>query len=486
MRLNILGKNTIIYSVGTIGLRLSAFLLIPIYTRTLSIEEYGLLVTLLITIQILISLMGLGNRRSFIRFAKEYERMGCLGQLLGSSLIINLIGGLVVSLLSFFLLKPVFQIILHVEKIRYYILLICGVAIFQSLFLNIVNYYRANNDGLKFMLSNLLASFVLILTTILFINLFEVKIFGILVAQIFTYGFLGMFLLIIIIPKTGLGISFNSVYQLLVFGLPLIFSMTADLALDTSAIYFLGFFTNLKTVAIYSLAYKFAQIGGMVLILPFQLAFEPFVFANINRREINIIISRLLTYLCFTYSLVAFGIIFFSRELLKIIAPPEYFSAYLLIFFLLPGIGFKGIHYIGQALLHIRKKTYITGSIAVLFTLFGLIFNFLMIKKFGVVGAIVNLNLILIGSALTIISLGLKNFPIPIEKKRLFMIGLVYLFLNMLVYFLNQSPSYIYYTVIPIFIIILLRWLFYIDFFGKDEKTVIFKIFQKIFSLASI
>ena len=86
MSLQLLGKNTTIYAVGTIILRAGAFLLIPIYTNYLSIEEYGILASLFITIEVLVILMNSGMKNSFIRFFKESENENKTGQLIGTSL----------------------------------------------------------------------------------------------------------------------------------------------------------------------------------------------------------------------------------------------------------------------------------------------------------------------------------------------------------------------------------------------------------------
>jgi len=480
VHLKVFGRNAVIYSIGTISLRTSSFLLLPLYTHTLSMEEYGLLATLLMTIQILVPLMGLGTRRSFIRFAAEYEREDRLGSLFGSTILLNLTGGIVITLLSLYFFKPIFRNVLHLDQVTRYVFLTCGVAFTQSLFINIINYYRAKNDGLKFMISSISAALFLIFVTSLLLLVFKMGIIGVLLAQIMTYGILGIFISPFIFYRTGIGCSTRVLGQILIFGFPLIFAMSADLVLDTSAVYFLGYFTNLETVALYSIGYKLAQIAGMVLILPFQLAFEPFVFANLGKPEIKIIISKLLSYLLLTFAFVALGIVFVSRKLLVIIAPPEYAQSYFIIFLLLPGIAFKGIHYVGQSLLHIKNKSYITGMNAVIFTILSFILNYLFIQIWGLYGAILVFNFTLIGSAMVLMTIGMKSFPIPLEKKRLLVIGIMSIFLLSLVFLLKSSQFYIYYSVIPLVTLLVIIFLFFTGFFNNDEKNFIMGFIQRI------
>ena len=73
MSLKNLTKSTLIYSVGTIIIRVSAFVLIPFYTHSLSVSDYGLLSALLLTSQIIIPIVDFGVVSSLMRFMKEFD-----------------------------------------------------------------------------------------------------------------------------------------------------------------------------------------------------------------------------------------------------------------------------------------------------------------------------------------------------------------------------------------------------------------------------
>ena len=87
-----LGKNIGIYSIGNAALRSVSFLLIPIYTRYLSLDNYGLLDICIVTIQILIIFTGLGMPQSLIRFYTESKTKGETGTIYSTSLFLNVMG----------------------------------------------------------------------------------------------------------------------------------------------------------------------------------------------------------------------------------------------------------------------------------------------------------------------------------------------------------------------------------------------------------
>ena len=97
MNLRGFGRNAVIYAIGNIGLRAASFLIIPLYTHALTVEEFGLLVTLLTTMQFMIILMGLGSGMALLRFQNQYEGTSEEAELMGSAICINLAGGMAVT-----------------------------------------------------------------------------------------------------------------------------------------------------------------------------------------------------------------------------------------------------------------------------------------------------------------------------------------------------------------------------------------------------
>ena len=243
MNLKLFGKNTIIYGIGNIGLRASAFLLIPLYTHTLSVREYGLLATLLLTVQLMIILMSVGMRTSFLRFSKEYEATYLMGELLGSSLLINVIAGIIIAGATLILVEPFFCAILHVDHVTEYLALMCCAALFQTLSLHLMSYYQVSNDALKFILVGVSGAFLLLITNLVLLLICQLGLRGALIASSVTYSAVLLFLSFdVLLKKTGIGISFTTILKLLRFGFPLIFSMLGQVIMGASGIYFLSYY----------------------------------------------------------------------------------------------------------------------------------------------------------------------------------------------------------------------------------------------------
>ena len=473
-------KNTVIYSIGSIGLRFSAFLLLPLYTKYLTVENFGFLQTLLLTIQIMITIIDVGVRSSIVRFLEEYKSHNKIGILLGSSLFINFLSSFVVTLFSYLILVPFFNGIVDSENISKLILLVSLTAIFQTLSLNIMAYYRAQNESLKYMFVSISAAVLLIITTIIFLVYLQMEIEGVLISQIITYFLVWFLASIINFAKHGFAISKAAIKQIFSFGFPLIFAMSGDLITSTTAIYFLTFFHGLTEVAIYSLGFKLAQIATMIIIGPFQMAYEPYIYSQQDNPKLKTIIAQLTTYLLLSFGLISFLLVYILRDLMNILFTSNYSSSYYIVFFILPGIGLIGMQYIAQSMLHLKNKTNITGITIATVTILSIILNYFFIQYWSIPGLIISYNLVMALTTFVLLKYGLKEFPVKFEIKRLIIGIIIFLFLITLICLLHNSSNYIFYSLPIIIFFICIYALFHYKYFNTNEIKFINEYISKM------
>ncbi len=482
MSLKLFGKNTVVYAIGNVGIRAVSFILIPIYTHSLSIRDYGLLATLLLTIEFMLIGMNCGMRPALVRFTKEYEKTNRLAFLLGTSCMMNVAGGLVITGISLTFLIPVFRRVLHSDDVYFLIGMVCCISLMQSLCIHLIDYYRAQNKSIKYMIAGLVTAGVILISSYIFLYILRMGIRGALFAKLTTYALILLLISSNVLSGTGFKISFRLIPSLMKFGFPLIFSMSSELVIVGAGIYILSLFSGLETVAIYSLGQKLAMVLAMVLILPFQLSFQPFIFANLNSPQIKKQVSQLLTYLVLAISGVSFCILVGSRFILPYIGT-EYTSAYKVILLLLPGIAFIGIYYFAETLLTAVKKTSIIGLTMTICTICSVILNYILIKSINQYGAIIVTNATFTIAGLSLFIIGWKKFPIPFELKRLGMaIGLflAVILLNVALLRVNNSN---YYLISTISVCAMGCILHFSSFYNEQEKMLLRKVVKKVMTI---
>jgi len=470
MSLKSISKNTAIYSLGTVALRFTTFLLIPLYTHHLTKVEFGLLQTLLFTIQIIITVNDVGMRSALMRFFAEYEINNKLKDLLGSSFTLNIFMGLIFIIVAFLLPDSFISSFFKIDHIPNLLLFTVFVGVSQTLSLNILSYFRAKDQGLIYMIISLITSLMLIFTTYLLLVVYDYGILGVLWAQSLTFLLMWLAVLLWIFFKHGLVVKKVIVKKLLRFGFPLIFAMSGDIIINTSGNYLLGHFHDLELVAIFSLAYKISTISIMILIGPFQMAYEPYIFRNKNSIDLSRIISRICIYIMFSFVILSFGILFIFRDLINVFGDPQYSEAYILIFLLMPGLGFTAFSYIGQSLLHINNKTKTTGIITIYSIILGFIVMYFLVQYYGIYGLIISLNFYLIFSSMVLFIFGKKEITIKLDLIRLVLIFIWGVVLFSGVYLFSFLSDYLYYSLTPLLFVSSVVILVYSNFFSDEEK----------------
>jgi len=417
MNLKSFGKNTIIYGFGNLAIRFTGFLLIPLYTRCLSISDFGLLATLLVTVQVMIIFMSMQMQPAFVRFYREFESKGLIGQLLGSSILVNLAGCVVLTGFSLTILPGVFRDLIHGGSVLPYLALSCWVAASQSLCIHVMYYYRARNEALEYTLFAVLSAVLVVFLTVLFLVIFHLGVKGILTAQAVSFGIVAMIISSKLFQRLKPTVSFSVVRQLFGFSTPLIFSGSAWFIMNASDRYFLAHFMGLEVVGIYSLGYKLASILLLLVVHPFQMAYGPFIFASLGASDIKDTLARLFRYLVSALLLVALGIALGGSFLVRLIAPPDYGEAYLVSLCILPVGAMIGIYYWAGALIHIVKKTHILGVTMTLGAGLNLMLNYLLIPHFGWLGAALATNLSVFLAAAGVFVIGMQLFPVPLRRQ---------------------------------------------------------------------
>jgi O-antigen/teichoic acid export membrane protein len=480
MTLKLFARDATIYAVGNIGLRAAALLLTPVYTYCLTVSEYGLWATLQTTIQIMLILFTMGMRETLLRFTKEYEEDNRLGFLIGTTTLVIVCGALGVSVVVLLLLLPVLQHVLHSDDARNLILLTCAAALMQSLSIHLMSYYRAGRQAIKFMITGLAGAVLLFATTFVAVYGLKLGVHGVLWAYIATYALVFTFVAADVFSRTGFGVSLSIIPRLLQFGAPLIVSAVGQFTMGGASVYLLSYFAGLEVVAIYSLSYKLASILPIVVALPFQLAFQPLVFSNLNNPDIRPKTGRLLTYLVLASTCMSFILVVGTHALLPFIAPPAYAAAFVVALFLVPAQAFSGIHGFGETLLGAVNKTHIAAFFNTGGAVVCILLNLMLVPLLGWYGAAIATGLSLIVVDTTEAAIGIKEFKIrgEIEGRRLFILGAVFVAFLGLSFALCKMPDLVFYSGEIAFCLASLAVLCAFPFFHGYEKAAVRQMAQ--------
>ncbi len=468
-----LGKNTAIYAIGNICLKAAAFLLIPLYTHSLSLADYGLLATLLITIQSMLIVMNLGMRTSLMRFTQEYTDNGQIGVLLGTTMLVNILGGVCVITVAVLFLLPFFRAVLHTNEVSVLVILACIAALAQSMSLHIMSYYRALHRAVRFMAVGFSSAILLIITSYIALRVCSLGIIGALGAYILTHMIITGYLSLDVLIRNHVRISLPTIPRLFRFGFPLVLSMAGGTILVESGIYFLSYYHKLETVAIYSLGFKLSQLLAIAFILPFQLAFQPFMFSSPKSAHLGVQLSVLFKSYIFSITIMSFLIILGAHIILPYIAPPEYAQSFDVLLYLLPLTVSIGIHYFSETLLSAVNKTHIIGITMGVCAIICLFLNYMLIPSLNLHGAAFVSNVCFFSAAFIVLLIGVRAFSVYLEWSSLSVILALFVAFLFLAFLLNRVGNLAFYAgwfaMFSSSAVLLYRG----PFFNKQERVLI-------------
>jgi O-antigen/teichoic acid export membrane protein len=434
-------REAAIYAFGNVGLRLASLLLTPVYTYSFSVGDYGLWATLQITIQALLIAIGMGMRETSMRFTKQHEDDSTVGALLGTTTVLVLAGGIVVTGAICLFMQPLFSGILHRQDVLELLGLTCLAALAQALAIQLMSYYRATGRPARYMSVGLFGAVLLLATTLPAVALLDLGIRGALWAYILTYALVSAAVALDILPATGFRIAPSLAPRLLSFGLPMVVSAIGQFALGATSVYLLSYFAGLESVAVYSLGLRFSLLMSVGVSLPFQLAFQPYLYGNLDNPKVKCEAGRLLTYLMLGTTFTASGLLVLAYLILPLVAPPAYSDAFPVLLLLLPGQALLGAHYFGETLIGAVRKTHLLGAINAFCALLGLALGVVLIPRLGWLGAILATSAAGFLSSGTVLGVGLRAFRLgrEIERLRLCVVGLLFVAQLVLAFWLSRE-----------------------------------------------
>ncbi|MGR2894966.1 oligosaccharide flippase family protein [Vibrio vulnificus] len=378
-RYKLLIKNTLIFTLSTLGNKAVALILIPIYSHSLSLAEFGevdiALTVIMLLMPVITASLYEAVQKYCILIPESRERI--LSSALLSFVTISAFLGIIVGVIYLFVWTDSKVILL------YWILLATS---FYEFF---ARFAKGTSNEVKFALANIALSLALLCLNLVFVYKQGMGVNGVLLSQALAYT-LSMLLLCMWLKLWKLihpsSFEFQLLQKMLKLSAPLILNAAMWWIFDVSDRWIILYFEDASAVGLYSVACKLAAILLIVHTILFQ-AWQISAVAHkhdIDRGRFYMNVSTLYVMVIFTACSV---LIVSSQFLLESTLSDNYSQAwqlgcYLLlstVFFSLA--SFFGVFYV--AFEKTKNALYSSVSAAII----NIVMNFILIPYFGVVGA---------------------------------------------------------------------------------------------------
>jgi O-antigen/teichoic acid export membrane protein len=383
-------KDTIIYGLGNIAVKIVGLILIPLYTnhKYFSVDDFGYMGMLEISGLVLTAVMASALPQSLTRWFwdkdhKENQK-GIFFMSLSTQVIVSLLFCVVLIPLSGTLSQVIFSQPDWGKVITYVIL----ASSIQSVN-NIINtLMRLQSRSLLYTLTNLLKLLSVLSLTLYFILSKKMGIEGIFLAQVIGNSLVVLILLGYTLRNIKFYFNWEVFSSMGAYGFPLLLANVAAALLTVIDRYSLNSLTVMKSVALYTLAFKITSVLKLVIVDSMKLALGPMMIKRIDSPDNKRFYSKVLLYSSYILMFAVVGVSLFSYEAIKVIADSkEFWGAVIIIPVLSLSIFFVNMKEVTVYGLHIAKKTKIIGIIVAFSTVISLVLNILLIPVWDITGA---------------------------------------------------------------------------------------------------
>jgi len=383
---NTLLKSSTIYMVGSVLSRSIPFLILPVLTRYLSPEDYGLVATFTVIIGITTPFVGINATGAIIRNYYDLDK-NQLSHYIGNCFLL-----LVLSFLAVFFVFLLFQgPISSITKFTSSLLLVIPVvAIGDFLAQTGLSIWRVRDKPVSYSVFNILylgANFTISIVCVVLLSMnWQGRVVGILVSNVL----FGIVALGMLYRRGYVGFSINKSYMkdAVKFGLPLIPHMLGVWSILMVNRIFLNNMVGVHLTGLFSVGAAFASIV-FLLQSAFHQAWIPWLYTRLkmNDDKVNVNLVKI-TYVYFiVIILFALGISLVAPWATLFLFGERFKGASQFVLWLSLGYAANGMYKMMVGYIMFEKKTHLIAAITVFTGLLSLCLNYFLIKNNGAIGA---------------------------------------------------------------------------------------------------
>jgi O-antigen/teichoic acid export membrane protein len=397
------------------------FFLLPIFTAFLSREDYGALGILLLFGVLTKTFFRMGLDSGFFRIyyelTSERDRKVLATTLFATAFAISSVLFTACALFA----GPLGRLLLGAEvsesPVVQWILLVAFDTFLNTFAFVPMNLFRIQGRPAAFTVMTLFRSFLNIGLK-LWLVVIGWGVSGVLLADAAASLLFVLALLPTLVRNLAPSFSRSMLSRAAAFGLPKVPHGLAVQVLNLSDRKLIEIFATLAESGLYHIAYMMGT-GVKFFLSAFELAWSPFVYAQLEKPDAPRILSRIATY---AFAVLAgFGLLnaVFGRELLFLMAKPKFHAAHPVIPIVVLAYVMQGVFALTSIGIGISKKTRYFPIITIAAAALNVVLNLFWIPRFGILGAAWST---VAGYALMAglgFWLGNRHYPIPFEGLRL-------------------------------------------------------------------
>lgn len=381
-------KNTFYYSIGEIIPRIISFLLLPILTKYLTTDEYGI-VSYTNSVMLFVFVIATLSLNTFVlRHYYSLTDEKSKEELIGSIFLFILGFNCILIILQMFFF-PLLIDFFHVNiPFKPYFQLAILNNFFDVISIIPLVLYRVKENAKGFLLLSLSRTLLQFLMVYVFVVVFEKGLLGSYYGKLIVNIPFAFIYVYVIYKNSIFKLDFKLIKDALRFTLPILPGSLAFLFVTLSDRVILERYITLEELGVFSVAITLATVLNVVIQALYK-TFEPILFKEFfkeNFQETNLKLYKI--YLLVIFS-GAFAASIFSKEIFLIATSEAFKVGYKLVPLFIVSVVISGVNTYLNILMIANKKQKLVSLVSIISAGISVILNFILIPNFGCYGAII-------------------------------------------------------------------------------------------------
>jgi O-antigen/teichoic acid export membrane protein len=378
-----------IYAVGALINRGVSFIMLPIYTRVLTLEDYGILELLVLTVDIVSIFTGMGLLSGLHKFFYRYDEEKDRREVVSTLFLMILCFYGVSCLLGAIFAGPISELpVIFGEAGKAHLMRMMFVNLFLSFLVFLpLGYLQVRQRPILFVAMSCTKLALQLSLNIWFVVYLRMGVIGVLYSSTIALSIVGVSLTIYTFSQVGFRFAREKAGELLRFGAPFVLTGFAAFITTYSDRFFLKHYQDLDAVGLYALGYKFGFLLMFFPVSPLFRIWNVQRFELVKESDYVATFNRFLLWFCVVVCTVALGISLSARDLLRVMADYEFREAWVVVPILLFAYFIQACtDYFNFGIYHAGKSFHMavgTGMAAIVI----LALSFWWIPRYGAMGA---------------------------------------------------------------------------------------------------
>jgi O-antigen/teichoic acid export membrane protein len=412
--------------------------LVPVYTRFLSVSEYGIveLTRPIIAVWAVICAAGLPDATVRQRF--DYRVLESARRFTGTVAIGSAIVAATLTSAVLVFGRPVSEMLIGLVPFEPYVRLSLMTGAGLALPLLLLAHFQAAGRPAFYALVQVLQGLLSVVLVTYFVAISSGGAEGQLLGRLSIAALMTFVAAVVLLRAGRIGVDTLMLRGAIVFGLPILVHSLLWLVLQYADRVILQHFVGLDEVGMYALGYNVALSVGTVVAL-YNRAWLPRLYDGLTSGAMTAAdLARSTSRFVALALLVGLTIATYAPEVIGLLAPANYSPASDVLAVLALGNVFLALYQASTNLIWLRQKTVYSAGITAVTTVINILLNLVLVPRFGILGAAwaTALSLGLYAGVATVISQRLHG--ISYERTRLLMLAIV----GMGLYALAELPTF--------------------------------------------